>query len=204
MSHERRSYILSPDGRYRLGVGEELWVFAYGSLMWNPGFAFARQCRARLHGYHRAFCVYSHHYRGTPEQPGLVLGLDEGGLCDGIAFRVTEGEEAATLAYLWQREMISNVYRPLPLPVLLDESGRQVAACAFVVDRDHAQYCTGLSLDQAAALIRRGSGRGGRNLDYLVNTVEHLDQLGIDDGALRRLLAATIDTASFPSLPTPS
>ncbi|CAK0740039.1 Gamma-glutamylcyclotransferase [uncultured Gammaproteobacteria bacterium] len=189
MSLDHQTFILSPDGHYRVVAGDELWVFAYGSLMWHPGFAFLECCQGRLIGYHRAFCVYSYHYRGTPEQPGLVLGLDVGGECEGIAFRIAADEVATTLEHLWRREMISNVYRPLPLMVRLAPDGREITACAFVVDRDHIQYCSGLNLEQAAAVIRCGHGHGGANLDYLNNTVEHLDQLGITDPSLHDLLA---------------
>ena len=172
-----------------LPPGGDLWVFAYGSLMWDPGFAVLEQRLGVLRGYHRRFCIYSVRYRGTPEAPGLVLGLDHGGACRGMLFRVARGEAPAVLESLWHREMITAVYQPKMLTVRAD-GGETVRACAFVVDRGHAQYCRGLDLAATAALIRSRSGQKGPNLDYLVNTVEHLEALGIADHGLTALLAA--------------
>ncbi len=166
--------------------GEDLWVFGYGSLMWNPGFPYVERSDAILYGYHRSFCVYSHRYRGTPEVPGLVLGLDRGGSCRGIAFRVAAADVPETLVYLWDREMITGVYKPglRPLRLLPD---RTVKACCFVVDRDHRQYCGRLSPEETVAYICQGHGRNGPNCDYLFNTVAHLDELGIADSPLHEL-----------------
>ncbi|MEI8396006.1 MAG: gamma-glutamylcyclotransferase [Rhodospirillaceae bacterium] len=172
-----------------LPAGADLWVFAYGSLMWDPGFPFLETRRGLLRGYHRRFCIYSTYYRGTPEQPGLVFGLDHGGACRGIVFRVAAKERDAVLDALWTREMVTAVYRPKLLPVRC-EDGTLVSACAFTVDRAHAQYCRGLSLSESAALIRRGVGGRGPNLEYLANTVKHLELLGIVDHGLRELLKA--------------
>ncbi|MEI6559193.1 MAG: gamma-glutamylcyclotransferase [Rhodospirillaceae bacterium] len=172
-----------------LPAGEDLWVFAYGSLMWQPGFAFTEQRLGVLRGYHRRFCIYSLRYRGTPEAPGLVFGLDHGGACRGMLFRVARTGAVPVLESLWQREMVTAVYKPRLLTVRAD-GGERIRACAFVVDRDHAQYCRGLDLDGTAALIRRGVGDRGANVDYLANTVEHLESLGILDHGLRHLLAA--------------
>ncbi len=166
--------------------GRDLWVFGYGSLMWNPGFPFLERSDAILHGYHRSFCVYSHRYRGTPEVPGLVLGLDRGGSCRGIAFRVAAADVPATMAYLWDREMITGVYRPGLRPIRLLPGGT-VQACCFVVDRDHVQYCGRLSPEETVAYICQGHGRNGPNCDYLFNTVDHLDELGIADSPLHAL-----------------
>jgi glutathione-specific gamma-glutamylcyclotransferase len=171
-----------------LAEGEALWVFGYGSLMWNPGFPHLESRPALLRGYHRRFCVYSHRYRGTPERPGLVLGLDRGGSCRGIAFRVARADEAAVLDYLWDREMINGVYRPRLLP--LRTPGGEVRACAFVAERGHVQYCGDLGLERVVDCIRQGCGERGPNLEYLANTVRHLRDLGIRDGSLERLLAA--------------
>lgn len=168
-------------------IESDIWVFAYGSLMWDPGFAHAESCTALLHGWHRSFCVYSHRYRGTPDRPGLVLGLDRGGSCRGMAFRVVRGEARAVLDYLWDREMVTGVYRPR---VLTARAGDRVLTChCFVVDRAHRQYAGGLPDAEIVRLIRQGNGQGGANRDYLVNTVRHLDELGITDGPLHRLLA---------------
>ncbi len=169
--------------------GDDLWVFAYGSLMWDPGFPFTDRKTGLLRGYHRRFCIYSTHYRGTPEQPGLVFGLDHGGCCRGVAYRVAGPEVPGVLDYLWVREMVSNVYRPKRLPVRL-EDGTVVTACTFVVDRHHPQYCRNLDRAGAVAVIRRGVGSRGHNVDYLANTVAHLAQLGLRDHGLETLLAA--------------
>ena len=166
-------------------AGQPLWVFGYGSLMWNPGFRFEHTEPALLTGYHRRFCVYSYHYRGTPEAPGLVLGLDRGGSCRGLAFRVAAADVRETLAYLWDREMVSAVYRPVYLPIRLAKD--RVQACTFVAERHHDQYCRLTALDAMAQVIARSRGRSGRNRDYLFNTVDHLDTLGIRDTPLHRL-----------------
>lgn len=169
--------------------GCDLWVFGYGSLMWNPGFPHLERQQAVLKGYHRHFCVASYRYRGTPDNPGLVLGLDRGGACRGIVFRVAAAEVPATLDYLWDREMSTRVYRPKLLPVRLP-CGRSVTACTFVVDRAHRQYCRDLDDEAVVRRIAGCCGERGPNLDYLANTVEHLDALGIRDARLVRLLDA--------------
>ncbi len=155
--------------------------------MWNPGFAHEEAREAMLHGWHRAFCVYSHRYRGTPECPGLVLGLDRGGSCRGMAYRVRRAAAREALAYLWDREMVTGVYRPRILPVRAGDT--RLPCHAFTVDRGHRQYAGGLGEAEMVRLIRQGVGQGGPNRDYLANTVRHLDELGIRDGPLHRLLA---------------
>jgi cation transport protein ChaC len=166
------------------GVG--VWVFGYGSLMWDPGFVHVAARPARLFGWHRAMCILSNHWRGTKERPGLVLGLDRGGSCAGRAFLVAAAAWPAVQAQLHEREMVSAVYRPCFLPVRLDD-GRRVPAWAFVANRGHPQYWRG---DPAAAcaLIRQGLGRKGSSRDYLAAAVAHIEDLGVAGGALRRLL----------------
>lgn len=170
----------------------EIWLFAYGSLMWHPDFAFAEMQPAAVYGYHRAFCVYSWVYRGTPERPGLVLGLDYGGICRGVAYRLHPEKRAAILAAVDAREQVTGVYRPVTARIRLD-NGRRVNARAYVADRGHAQYAGRLSVSAEAALIREAAGISGPNIDYARNTVAHLRALNIQDSrleALARLLDA--------------
>lgn len=170
-----------------LHIDGDIWVFGYGSLMWNPGFPHLDIREALLHGWHRAFCVYSHRYRGTPEKPGLVLGLDRGGSCRGMALKVARDDAVDVLAYLWDREMVTGVYRPSLLRV---RAGSDSLPChVFVADRHHRQYAGGLSMGEMVRLIRQGVGSGGPNSEYLANTVRHLDEVGVTDGPLHRLLA---------------
>lgn len=168
--------------------GEPLWVFGYGSLMWRPGFDHRVRRRAAIHGFHRAFCVYSHVHRGTRERPGLVLGLDNGGSCRGIAYEVAPENATATVEYLIRREMVTRVYMPRWVSARLDD-GRRVRAHTYTAAHNHMQYAGKLSLEDAARLIRHGVGRSGANPDYLFSAVAHLDELGIADGPLHRLQA---------------
>jgi cation transport protein ChaC len=163
-----------------------LWVFGYGSLMWRPGFAHEACEPALLRGYHRAFCVYSVHHRGTAARPGLVLGLDRGGSCRGRAYRVAARDAEAVIAYLDEREQVTAVY--LRRRVTIEIGHRRVAAMAYVADRAHAQYAGKLPLHRVAEIILGGHGVSGANPDYLANTVAHLDELGINDGPLHELL----------------
>jgi len=172
----------------------ELWVFAYGSLMWDPGFPHDEARHARLHGYHRALCVWSWRYRGTPARPGLVLGLDRGGCCTGIAYHVPPGACRDALAYLAERELQGGVYLPLYRPVRL-AGGVAVEALAFVVRRDHPQYAGQLSTERAARTVRGASGRRGPNVDYVANTVTHLERMGMPCRRLRRVLDALLSAA---------
>ncbi len=166
-----------------------LWVFGYGSLIWNPGFPFAERHLARLRRFRRSFCMRSIHHRGTPETPGLVLALDAeaGALCQGVAFRVAAAEREAVLAALRERELISSAYLEQWHPVELAD-GRRVTAVCYVVDRDHAQYCGGLPLDEQARIIARARGGRGPNDEYLFNTARHLSELGIADPQLNDLV----------------
>jgi cation transport protein ChaC len=168
--------------------GEDLWVFAYGSLMWRPGFDFLERRTARLVGAHRALCVYSFVHRGTPEKPGLVLGLDRGGNCRGIAYRVTAGNRAATIAYLRAREQVTKVYREAQRSVWLDDDPQQsVHALCYVVDRGHRQYAGQLTLAQQVHFVRQGHGRSGACRDYVLAAVKELETHGYRDDGLRRL-----------------
>jgi cation transport protein ChaC len=159
-----------------------MWVFGYGSLIWDPGFPVAERQVARLDGWHRSFCMRSIHHRGTPTAMGLVLALDRkaGALCDGVAFRVAEGAEAETLATLRERELISSAYLEEWLPVALQD-GRARQALTYVIDPAHVQYCGGLELEEQARVIARAVGGRGSNRDYLFSTARHLHDLGIAD-----------------------
>jgi cation transport protein ChaC len=160
---------------------ETLWVFGYGSLIWDPGFPVADRRIARLEGWHRSFCMRSIHHRGTVDAPGLVLALDraDGAACTGVAFRVTEGAETETLATLRERELISSAYLEILLPVLTDAG--PIQALTYVIDPDHVQYCGGLALAEQARIIAGASGGRGPNRDYLAATTAHLAELGIAD-----------------------
>ena len=167
-----------------------MWIFGYGSLMWRPGFPFAESCRARLDGYHRSFCISSTHHRGDAKRPGLVLGLDRGGACEGVVYRVTADDVPAVLAYLRKRELISGVYREARVPVMLrDEERRHVSALAYIVEPCHPSYTRPQPLRVQAHQIRGARGISGDNLDYLLNTVRHLLASGIREPELERLVA---------------
>jgi glutathione-specific gamma-glutamylcyclotransferase len=167
---------------------EDLWVFGYGSLMWRPGFAVRERVPARLIGLHRALCVYSFVHRGTPERPGLVLGLDRGGMCRGIAFRVAAAARAETIAYLRAREQVTRIYRETMRRIELeDEARRQVTALCYIVDRGHVQYAGRLSLAERVHFVRQGHGQSGANRNYVLEAVRALEALGYRDTDLHRL-----------------
>jgi glutathione-specific gamma-glutamylcyclotransferase len=166
----------------------DLWVFGYGSLMWRPGFEFVERVPARLIGEHRALCVYSFVHRGTPEKPGLVLGLDRGGACRGIAFRVAESNSAATIAYLREREQVTSVYREVKRSVWLENDARQrVSALVYVVDRGHVQYAGRLSLADQLRHVLQGHGQSGVNREYVLATVKAIEAEGFRDQQLHQL-----------------
>jgi cation transport protein ChaC len=167
---------------------EDLWVFGYGSLIWRPGFEFVEKAPARLIGGHRALCVFSHVHRGTPERPGLVLGLDFGGACRGVAYRVTAKRRRETVAYLRTREQVTSVYRETIRSVtLLTEPQRRVAALVYMIDRGHVQYAGRLDLATQLHLVRQGHGQSGANRDYVLSTVHALEALGLYDRDLHLL-----------------
>lgn len=159
-----------------------LWIFAYGSLMWQPDFPVAEARVARAVGWQRSFCMWSIHHRGTPEVPGLVLALDraDGGTCDGLALRVAPGAEDQTLAMVRDRELVSSAYLEVTLPLTLRDGGT-AEALAYVIDPGHVQYTGALDREEQARIIARSCGGRGRNCDYLWSTVGHLTDLGIAD-----------------------
>jgi glutathione-specific gamma-glutamylcyclotransferase len=159
---------------------DEFWVFGYGSLMWNPGFAFIEKSPALIFGYRRALCVRSWVHRGTKQSPGLVLGLDRGGSCRGMAFRAASIDQVEVVAYLRERELVTNVYLEREAPVRL-ACGRRVKAIAYVVDRAHQQYAGALDAIEAARIVHHAKGRSGPNDAYVFNTLAHLREMGIRD-----------------------
>ena len=164
-----------------------LWVFGYGSLMWDPGFPHEAILPATVDGFSRRFCVLSRGHRGTPEQPGLVVGLTPGGACRGLVIRADERHKPSVLDYLWRREMdLADGYAPRWIEAATDD-GRRLRALTFVADLAHEAYAGSLSLDETARRIARAVGRRGSNRDYLERTLGHLRELGIDDPGLQAL-----------------
>lgn len=166
---------------------EQFWIFGYGSLMWRPGFDYLHTEPALVHGHHRSLCVYSFVHRGTPEEPGLVLGLDRGGSCHGMAFQVAAEKWVDTIAYLRAREQVTSVYIEKQKTARLIRSGHGVEAITYVVDRAHRQYAGVLSDSELLTHIRQGKGVSGHCIDYVMNTVTHLRAMDIHDPRLERL-----------------
>src|SRR5215470_9265293 len=202
LAGQEMSSIILPEAESSKG---DLWVFGYGSLMWRPGFEYIEKLPARLIGEHRALCVYSFVHRGTPEKPGLVLGLDRGGACRGVAFRVAENDRAATIAYLRAREQVTSVYREVTRSVWLENEARQrVSALVYVVDRGHVQYAGRLSLVEQLRHVLQGHGQSGGNRDYVLTTVKAIDVEGFLDDQLHQLALMLHDThAPQPPEPLP-
>src|SRR5258708_3953905 len=196
-------------------ANEDLWVFGYGSLMWRPGFPHLERVPARLIGLHRALCVYSYVHRGTPEKPGLVLGLDRGGACRGIAYRVAAAGRRPPHADLRGPEQVNSAYPETSRRIMLTAAPpRDVTALVFLVDRSHPQYAGRLNLEHQAHLVRQGHGRSGANLDYVLSTIAEIEAQGCHDAGLHaiaeRLRSGYEAHASphiskvEPSLPNPS
>lgn len=164
------------------------WVFGYGSLLWDPGFAPVRQVKACLHGYHRSFCMLSIHHRGSEQDPGLVLALDskEGGQCTGVAFQVADRDAETVLAQLRERELISSAYYEDTVGLVTD-TGEEIMALAYIINRDHVQYCQ-YDLEKQAQIIAKASGGRGPNTEYLFNTAAHLTDMSIHDDEMAWLV----------------
>ena len=173
-------------GIFRMNDDGDEWVFGYGSLMWRPGFQYLAMVPGLLRGYHRSFCVYSHHYRGTLDEPGLVLGLAPGGTCQGLAFQVAAAQASAVRAYLDERELVSYAYRAVYLPV--ETAVGRISAYTFVADPYHPQFAGELEEEEAAQIIIHARGLAGLNRDYLIETVRRLEKEGFSDDRLRSLL----------------
>jgi cation transport protein ChaC len=168
-----------PDG------GGDVWLFAYGSLIWNPMVKFRERRICGVRGYHRRFCLWSHVGRGSSAAPGLVLGLEAGGICRGIAYRLAEAQARRELEIVWRREMITGAY--LPRWIRIHGAGGRGWALSFVINRRHQQYAGLLPEDAVAEAIARARGRLGRCCDYLFDTAAHLEALGIADKGLDRI-----------------
>jgi glutathione-specific gamma-glutamylcyclotransferase len=171
------------------------WVFAYGSLMWRPDFEYATRKVARVQGYRRSLCIYSHIHRGTPERPGLVLGLDFGGSCTGFCYQLAPEKRQQVWAYLQEREQGNYAYRERLVEAQL-EDGATVHALAYVVDRSHRQYAGKFDLDRAVELISQGKGLSGANIDYVRSTYNHLMMLGVKDRQLHEVVCRLDQQAS--------
>ncbi|WP_323013355.1 gamma-glutamylcyclotransferase [Devosia sp.] len=174
------------------------WVFGYGSLIWNPGFAHVSAQQGLLRGAHRSLSIVSHHHRGTPERPGLVFGLVRGGSCRGMVFEVNDADWNAVRTYLHEREQVTSVYRDAMRPVRLAD-GRAVTALAFLVNERHEQFTGRLDIERQLAMIRAGVGISGRNIDYVLNTARHLQQMGIRDRHLMALADLLVREEAHPA-----
>jgi|TARA_A100001391_G_scaffold135519_1_gene94226 cation transport protein ChaC len=164
------------------------WVFGYGSLIWRPGFVFERAERALLRGVHRRLCIYSHRHRGTVERPGLVFGLERGGACVGMAFKIAETDWPKVREYLREREQVTGVYVETHRPAKL-ANGELVETLTFVADPKHPQYAGRLTLEEQFALVNGAVGEAGPNVDYVINTARHLKEMGIADRQVQALAA---------------
>jgi glutathione-specific gamma-glutamylcyclotransferase len=182
----------------------DLWVFGYGSLMWRPGFVYLERVPARLIGLHRSLCVFSFVHRGTPERPGLVLGLDRGGMCRGIAFRVAAAARAETVNYLRAREQVTSVYVETLRQIELEEQARRrVRGLCYTVDRSHVQYAGRLTLADSLRHVRQGHGQSGNNRDYVIETVRALEDLGYRESELH-LIAKGLSGGQLAEVKAPA
>jgi cation transport protein ChaC len=166
----------------------DFWVFGYGSLIWNPGFDLIERKRATLYGLHRSLCIRSWVHRGTKENPGLVLGLDLGGACSGVAMRVSEKNREPVIEYLRARELVTSVYLECWRNVSL-ETGKTVSALVYRADRNHPQYARGLSIPEQIEIVKQSSGGSGHNSDYVRNTVKAMREQKITDRVLEAIAA---------------
>lgn len=179
-------------------MSDPLWVFGYGSLMWRPGFEFQERCQALMHGVHRRLCIYSHVHRGTPEKPGMVLGLDRGGKCRGIGYRVAPQDRDRTIRYLREREQVTMVYKERWRDMVVRrESGvEKVRALVYVVDQRHAQYAGKRSAEELLPFVLQGHGKGGPCVEYIASTLDHIREQGFTDHHMEEVLALAMQAHS--------
>ncbi len=175
---------------------KQFWIFGYGSLMWRPGFDYSSKEAALIRGYHRRLCVYSHVHRGTPERPGLVLGLDRGGSCHGVAFMIEPHGWNAAINYLREREQVTKVYVERRTTIELLASHERVEAVTYVVDRRHQQYAGVLPIESLLTHVQQGEGVSGLCTDYVTNTYQHLREMKIKDRTLETIVAKLQDQAA--------
>lgn len=165
-------------------------IFAYGSLIWNPALEFDQQTRCTIHGYHRSFCFWTRFGRGSEEQPGLMMGLEPGGICDGIAYRIPEQQLSTELDILYRREMLSFIYKPTWIKAIpVDKDAQAINVLTFVVDTDNERFCGELPQDKQVQTLSQAEGPLGKNCDYLFQLVDHLEKLDFDDPAMTELAA---------------
>ena len=164
-------------------------IFAYGSLMWRPDFEYESSVSAIITGYHRRLSIISHHYRGTVERPGLVLGLDDGGSCVGVVYKVSPANWPEVLAYIRKRELVSEAYREVVKSVQLVGQSDSVDAVTYVVNHQHAQFFALQPIEKTLAMVMQGHGLAGSCVDYILNTVAHLRGLGIHEAELEDIIA---------------
>ncbi len=174
--------------------GGDVWIFGYGSLIWNPAFHHVERRIARLHGYHRRFCLWSHLGRGSAERPGLMLGLERGGSCFGMAFRIAAAAVADELEIVWRREMFGGAYRPRW--VRLHTGAGPVAAVTFPIEPEHPRYAGRQPEAAVVAALAHAEGPLGTARSYLDNTVDHLEAHGIRDRSLSRLRRLVAEAAA--------
>lgn len=168
-----------------LPPGEDLWIFAYGSLIWNPAFHFAERRKAIIHGYHRAYCLWTRLGRGSDDCPGLMLGLDRGGSCAGVCYRIPADQIEEELPLVWRREMVTSSYKPTWLATTME--GLKLRTVGFVINREHERYACGMTHDEMVDCLASAGGPLGTCAEYLFNTTEHLHELGIRDRGLEKL-----------------
>jgi cation transport protein ChaC len=185
----------------RYAPGEEAWIFAYGSLMWNPALDFAEASACHVEGWRRSFCFWVPLGRGTPELPGIMLALEEGEGCEGIAYRIAPDKVRSELAILWNREMLSGIYQARWVRTTLRD-GRVVTAVTFVVDPSHSQYCGDIAIEKAAHHIAFAEGRRGNCREYLANAAAHARSLDIHDSHLETLVELVAGLRGEDTLPS--
>ena len=164
---------------------ERVWIFGIGSLIWNPAFHFVERRTALVHGFHRQFCLWARAGRGSPQRPGLMLALERGGSCHGVAYRIAPKHVEIELDVVWRREMLTGAYRPVWVAARTPRGIEH--AIAFAANRSHERYIRGLDEVEMARLLATGAGPLGACCDYLFDTVAHLRELGIRDRRLEAL-----------------